>query len=58
MPFAGRGATSVGHEFHYATITRDDGDALAEMTDGEGRSIGAAGSRNGRITDTFFHIIA
>jgi len=58
MPFASRGATSVGHEFHYATITRDEGVALAEMSDGEGRALGAAGSRVGRVTGTFFHLIA
>jgi cobyrinic acid a,c-diamide synthase len=58
MPFADRGATSVGHEFHYASITRDDGEPLAEMIDGEGRAIGAAGSRAGRVTGTFFHLIA
>lgn len=58
VPFASRGATSIGHEFHYASITRDDGEKLAEMTDGEGRAMGAAGSRNGRVTGTFFHLIA
>ena len=58
VPFASDAETSIGHEFHYATITRDDGEPLADMTDGEGRAIGAAGSRRGRVTGTFFHLIA
>jgi cobyrinic acid a,c-diamide synthase len=58
MPFATRGTTSIGHEFHYATIIRDDSEPLADMADGEGRTLGAAGSRDGRVTGTFFHLIA
>ena len=58
MRFAERGTTSIGHEFHYATITRNDGTPLADMTDGEGRALSPAGSRSGRVTGTFFHLIA
>jgi cobyrinic acid a,c-diamide synthase len=58
MRFAPRGATSVGHEFHYASITRDRSEPLADMVDGEGNALGAAGSRNGAVTGTFFHLIA
>jgi cobyrinic acid a,c-diamide synthase len=58
MPFASRGTTSVGHEFHYATIVRNDGAPLADMADGEGAALDAAGSRNGAVTGTFFHLIA
>jgi cobyrinic acid a,c-diamide synthase len=55
------GATLVGHEFHYATITRDDGaeaDALAAITDAEGTDLGRAGHRCGKVSGTFFHAIA
>jgi len=58
MPFAEPGTTSIGHEFHYASVTRDDGEPLADMTDGEGNLLEPAGSRNGRVTGTFFHLIA
>jgi cobyrinic acid a,c-diamide synthase len=58
MPFAARGATSIGHEYHYATIVRDEGEPLADMTDGEGNALGPAGSRNGCVTGSFFHVIA
>jgi len=58
MPFAEPGTTSIGHEFHYASVTRDDGEPLADMTDGEGKLLEPAGSRNGRVTGTFFHLIA
>jgi len=48
-----------GHEFHYASLTSASGDAaLAEMSDGEGRTLGASGSRRGRVSGTFFHAIA
>ena len=57
MPFARGGATSVGHEFHYASIVRDESEPLADLVDGEGRALAAAGSRQGRVTGTFFHLI-
>jgi cobyrinic acid a,c-diamide synthase len=48
-----------GHEFHYASLLSETGDApLAELTDGEGRPLGPAGGRRGHVTGTFFHAIA
>ncbi len=58
MPFAERGATSIGHEFHYATLTRAEGEPLALLEDAEGASLGAAGTRSGHVTGGFFHLIA
>jgi len=48
-----------GHEFHYASLSAPGSDeALAELTDSEGRALGKAGGRRGRVTGTFFHAIA
>ena len=53
------GTTVRGHEFHYATVTDADTDSpLAEITDGQGRSLGASGGRRGLVSGTFFHAIA
>ena len=56
--FAAAGAATWGHEFHYATITRSDGEALVDMADGEGNALPPAGHRAGHVTGTFFHFIA
>ena len=54
-----RGATVRGHEFHYATVTDAAADApLADLRDGQGRSLGPAGGRRGLVSGTFFHAIA
>ncbi len=55
------GTRLVGHEFHYAselTPAPDAGNALARVTDAEGVALGFAGHRRGRVTGTFFHLIA
>jgi cobyrinic acid a,c-diamide synthase len=53
------GSLVRGHEFHYATLTTPGDDApLAEMSDSEGRALGASGGRRGRVSGTFFHAIA
>jgi cobyrinic acid a,c-diamide synthase len=57
MPFAAAGATSTGHEFHYATLTTNEGEPLADMVDGEGTALPPAGTRVGRVTGSFFHLI-
>ena len=55
----GAGAVLRGHEFHYATVSGDGSDApLAEIVDGRGEILGPAGGRRGRVTGTFFHVIA
>jgi cobyrinic acid a,c-diamide synthase len=55
----GKGAIVRGHEFHYASLTAAGGDeSFAELADGEGRPLGKAGGRRGRVGGTFFHAIA
>lgn len=50
-----------GHEFHYASITSgapDASNAMADVSDGEGNPLGLAGHRIGRVSGSFFHVIA
>jgi cobyrinic acid a,c-diamide synthase len=56
----GRTGTIVrGHEFHYASIvTAGSDEPFAELSDADGRTLGKAGGRRGRVTGTFFHVIA
>uniref|UniRef100_UPI0035CC8030 cobyrinate a,c-diamide synthase n=1 Tax=uncultured Sphingomonas sp. TaxID=158754 RepID=UPI0035CC8030 len=56
--FAPAGASSYGHEYHHATISGGAPADLAEMTDGTGAALPPAGHRAGRVTGTFFHVIA
>ena len=54
-----KGAIVRGHEFHYASLnSAGDDETFAELRDGEGRALGNAGGRRGRVTGTFFHAIA
>jgi len=54
-----KGAIVRGHEFHYASLTSAGGDeSFAELCDSEGRALGKSGGRRGRVTGTFFHVIA
>ena len=58
-PVGPAGARLRGHEFHYASVTyRGDDAPLVELSDGQGNLIGPAGSRRGRVSGTFFHVIA
>ena len=52
-----KGATLYGHEFHYATLVSDPGEPLLDMEDGSGTGQ-TAGSRNGNVTGSFFHILS
>ncbi|WP_375453893.1 cobyrinate a,c-diamide synthase [uncultured Methylobacterium sp.] len=57
----GAGARLVGHEFHYASeLTSPPGraEAFARVADADGADLGFAGHRRGRVTGTFFHMIA
>jgi cobyrinic acid a,c-diamide synthase len=56
--FARAGETHLGHEFHYATIVAEEGEALAHMTDGANEPLPAAGHCRGNVSGTFFHLIA
>jgi cobyrinic acid a,c-diamide synthase len=54
-----RNTTLRGHEFHYAMLTSNgDDEPFAELADAQGRALGHAGGRRGRVTGTFFHAIA
>jgi cobyrinic acid a,c-diamide synthase len=48
-----------GHEFHYATIEDQGGDApLAFVSDAYGGDLAPAGGRRGMVSGSFFHAIA
>ncbi len=54
-----KGALLRGHEFHYATIVSAGGDdPFAFVSDVYGAPETPAGSRRGRVTGSFFHVIA
>jgi cobyrinic acid a,c-diamide synthase len=54
-----KGALLRGHEFHYATIVATGGDdPFAFVRDVYGAPEAPAGSRRGRVTGSFFHVIA
>jgi cobyrinic acid a,c-diamide synthase len=57
-PLGRRGAAFAGHEFHYATVAREDGDAaLFTATDAQGRGLGSIGRRCGNVMGSFLHVI-
>lgn len=57
-PMGPAGAAFRGHEFHYATIVREAGEApLFHCRDAAGRSLGEAGTRVGRVLGSFVHLI-
>lgn len=58
MPGFGAGARLRGHEFHYSTILAQPDAPLACVTDAEGAGVAETGSRRGRVTGSFFHLIA
>ncbi len=53
------GSVIRGHEFHYANISEAGEDApLAALSDARGAKLGPAGGRRGRVSGSFFHLIA
>ncbi len=46
-----------GHEFHYATIVREEGEPLFGATNARGESVGSMGLRRGRVAGSFCHLI-
>ncbi len=46
-----------GHEFHYATAQREEGEPLFLVHDAEGADLGACGLRQGRVMGSFAHVI-
>lgn len=59
-PLAGlaAGTRLTGHEFHYATIVAQTDAPLAEVRDADGALVAETGSVRGRVTGSFFHLIA
>jgi cobyrinic acid a,c-diamide synthase len=58
MPGHAPGTQLRGHEFHYATIIAQPDAPLAAVCDANGAEVAETGSRRGRATGTFFHLIA
>ncbi|NGM45933.1 cobyrinate a,c-diamide synthase [Rhodobacter sp. SGA-6-6] len=58
IPGHGPGSRLRGHEFHYSTILSQPDAPLARVTDAEGAEVAETGSRRGRVTGTFFHLIS
>lgn len=57
-PLGRDGARFRGHEFHYARVLREDGDAaLFRCGDARGRDLGAAGRRVGTVAGSFVHLV-
>ena len=57
-PLGAAGARFRGHEFHYANVVAEGpGEPLFETADAEGRSLGPAGRRAGRVFGSFVHLI-
>jgi cobyrinic acid a,c-diamide synthase len=58
-PLGVAGTRLRGHEFHYATVSVPGADApFVQLADAQGIDLGLAGSRRGRVTGSFFHLIA
>jgi cobyrinic acid a,c-diamide synthase len=47
----------TAHEFHYATVVREDGDPLFRAWDAEGEELAPMGLRRGRVAGSFAHLI-
>lgn len=53
-----KGRVLRGHEFHYATVKREDGDAFALARDAYSCAQSPAGLRAGLVSGSFFHVIS
>ena len=57
-PLGRDGTRFRGHEFHYARVLREDGDAaLFHCGDARGRDLGTAGRRVGTVAGSFVHLV-
>lgn len=57
-PLGAAGAAYRGHEFHYATITAEDGTRpLFDAGTADGRDLGRCGARSGTVLGSFLHLI-
>jgi cobyrinic acid a,c-diamide synthase len=57
IPGHDAGSELRGHEFHYARITAQPDEPLAEIRDATGAATPETGSRRGHVTGSFFHIV-
>jgi cobyrinic acid a,c-diamide synthase len=58
-PLGTRGAGYAGHEFHYASVEHEHGDAaLFQAKDARGTDLAAMGRRQGRVMGSFLHLIS
>jgi cobyrinic acid a,c-diamide synthase len=58
-PLGAEGSGFAGHEFHYASVEREAGDAaLFEARDARGKALAAMGRRQGRVMGSFLHLIS
>ncbi|GIS10964.1 MAG: hypothetical protein CM15mP115_01150 [Alphaproteobacteria bacterium] len=48
----------TGHEFHYTSATRAEGDPLFAVSDAAGRDLGTMGLVRGSVAGSYAHIIA
>lgn len=58
MPGHAQGTQLRGHEFHYASILAQPDPPLAAVRDANGAEVSETGSCRGRVSGTFFHLIA
>jgi cobyrinic acid a,c-diamide synthase len=58
MPGHETGARLRGHEFHYSTVLAQPDLPLAVVRDANNAIVAETGSRRGKVTGTFFHLIA
>ena len=58
LPGHASGTSLRGHEFHYSTILSQPDASLAHVVDAEGATVPETGSYRGRVTGSFFHLIA
>jgi cobyrinic acid a,c-diamide synthase len=57
IPGYDAGSRLRGHEFHYARVTAQPDQPLAEIHDAGGAPTPETGSRRGRVTGSFFHMV-
>lgn len=56
-PLGPVGTLLRGHEFHYATVTAEEGEPLFAVADAAGADLGAVGLRAGSVFASFVHLI-
>jgi cobyrinic acid a,c-diamide synthase len=56
-PLGPAGGRFRGHEFHYAEGSPGKAEALFEVSDSEGRSLGPTGLRAGTVMGSFMHLV-